>query len=70
MPEYSQEYIDDLAHRLTRSGEELRAYDDFRDTAGMAALTGHAFAVSDMIRDLDQALASGAPLPTRWGKNR
>jgi hypothetical protein len=60
--QYPPGYTDDLAARLVRTAEELHV----REIADPAAYLGIAIAVSDLVRDLDEALRHGAPWPERW----
>ena len=59
---YPAGYTDDLAARLVIAAEELHV----RDIEEPAAYLGIAIAVSDLVRDLDEALQAGASLPQRW----
>jgi 3-dehydroquinate dehydratase len=54
--------MDELVDRLIAAAEELHV----REIDNPPAYLGTAIAVSDMIRELDEALRSGAPLPKRW----
>jgi hypothetical protein len=59
---YPEGYTDDLAERLVRAAEDLHV----REIDEPRAYLGIAIAVSDMMRDLDDALRHGAPWPARW----
>lgn len=55
-------YTDELAERLVAAAGELHV----REIDNPPAYLGTAIAVSDMVRELDEALRNGAPLPERW----
>jgi hypothetical protein len=59
---YPPGYTDELAARLIASAGHLHVW----EIDNAAAYLGIAIAVSDMVRDLDEALRAGAPLPKRW----
>ena len=60
--QYPPGYTADLAERLVRAAGELHV----REIDDPAAYLGIAIAVSDLVRDLDEALRHGAGWPARW----
>jgi hypothetical protein len=60
--DYLPGYTDELAERLVRVARELRV----REIDWPQAYLGTAYAASDLVRDLDEALRNGAPVPKRW----
>lgn len=61
---YPPGYLDELTDRLVAAAKELHV----REIDHAPAYLGTAIAVSDMVRELDEALKAGAPLPKRWAR--
>lgn len=61
---WANEHVDtnELADRLIAAAERLHV----REIDDRGAYLGLGIAVADLVRDLDEALRSGQPLPARW----